>query len=117
MLTHSLALARRVNPALAATLLSAVLLAGCSGGVEGTYVSTEKDSDGTFEMALKLDDGKATMTMSGTGGGSMTSPEGTYKVDGDQVTITIDGDAQVFTLKGGKLTGRVMGEDLTLSKR
>lgn len=109
--SRSQILARRLAPALGATLL---LLPGCGGGVEGTYSMTDKESG--MEMSVELaNDDEARVTLKGDAN-SMTS-SGTYRKEGDQVTLTIDGDATVFTLEDDKLTGRFFGDSLVLVKQ
>ena len=110
--SRSLLLARRGVPTLAAALLS-IFLAGCGGGVEGTY--TMSDEAAGVQMSLTLGGGdEATMTLKG--GPSSMSSTGTYRADGDQVTVTFDGDSQVFELADGKLTGHAFGDSIVLVK-
>lgn len=103
---------------LAVALVCSVVLAAC-GGVEGRYSTEETMPDGSkakFTLELKGGD-KAVMTMGGgaLGSASMTA-EGTYSVDGDKVSVVIDGDTEVFTRKGGALVGKMLGDDIELSK-
>ena len=114
MRSHSRSLlhVRRGIPALGAALLS-LFLAGCGGGVEGTY--TLADEAAGVEMSLTLGGGdEATMTLNG-GPSSMTS-KGTYRAEGDQVTVTFEGDSQVFELEDGKLSGHAFGDTIVLVK-
>ncbi|MGA7966690.1 MAG: hypothetical protein WCB49_12560 [Gammaproteobacteria bacterium] len=77
-----------------ALLLSATLLAGCGGGINGTY----KTSDGN--MSIKFDSGKAYLTL----------PSGTiqtgYEVDGDKVILrSPQGNLVLNREKNGSLDG------------
>ena len=109
MRSHS----RSLLCALGAALLS-ILPAGCGGGVEGTYSTRDETSD--VEMSLTLEDGdEATVTMK-AGSSSMTS-RGTYRAEGDQVTLTFDGDSEVLKLDDGKLTGTAFGDSIVLVKK
>jgi len=86
-----------------------VVLAGCNS-VKGTYAC----SGGVFLKSIKLDsDDKALVT--GDVWGQIQQKSGTYKVDGDNVTITIEGQAIQFvhkdkTLDGGPMAGKCVAE-------
>jgi len=85
-----------------------VVLAGCSS-VKGTYTC-----DGSLMDALKLDGSdKAIVAMTYLGQKSETT--GSYKVDGDKVTITLaSGQAAVFTRSGKILDGGEIGGKCTM---
>ncbi len=116
--------ARPVLRALAPLLLGVLALGSCGGGgITGTYVHEEKGPDGsTMSLVLRLENGnKAIATIrGGPGDPALPSVEGTYSVQGDQVTVVLDGDADVYTLKGDTLTTtsqEFFGETLVLTKR
>lgn len=80
-------------PALACVLT----LAACGGGVNGTYVGQE----GSFLDRIELaSDGKALITYDGE------TAQGSYRVDGNQVSISNAGDTEVLTLDRNCLRGR-----------
>lgn len=90
------------NISFAAIALSAVLLAGCGGGMDGTY----KTSDGL--MTIKFDSGKAYVTLPGG------TTEASYKADGDKLILENPQGNLVLTRgKDGSLENGPMG---TLSK-
>ncbi len=100
----------------AVLLLSVLLVAGC-GGIEGKYSHEEQTPEGSMKLTLELRGGdKAVMTMSGGPGGGSMSTEGTYKVEGDKVSVAIAGDTEVFTRSGNRLIGRGFGESVELVK-
>jgi hypothetical protein len=73
------------------------VLASCANTLSGTYV------DSTGIVKLTFDGDKVTYS-SGVGALSLTL-EGTYKIDGDEITLTIDGSPINGTLpydKDGK---------------
>ena len=82
-------------------LSAAVLLAGCGGGVSGTYVGGNDSFLGslTFKDGGKVD----VVLINGVGG------EGTYVVDGDTVRITANGQTNELTIgKDDCLHGQLM---------
>jgi len=89
-------------------MFSIVVLAGCTS-VKGTYTC-----DGALMDSLKLEGSdKATVDMTFLGQKSETV--GTYKVDGDKVTITLgSGQAAVFTRSGKVLDGGQVAGKCTL---
>lgn len=87
-----LKLTRKIS--LGALLLSATLLAGCGGGINGTY----RTSHG--EMSIKFDSGKAYVTLPGG------TVEATYEVDGDKVILkNPQGNLVLTREKDGSLDG------------
>lgn len=83
-----------------------------AGGVVGTWNVTEyKVGDMDYiammgegaKITMELtEDGKATMTV--TAMGMSESMDGTYTVDGSNITITIDNDPQSGTISGNTIT-------------
>lgn len=71
-------------------LLVCTFLAGCGDGYSGTTYTVEGGA-GLIEKIEFRSDNKVFVT--GLGG----TKEGTYKIDGDKVTIGIAGDNAVFT--------------------
>ena len=91
--------------------LAVAALAACGGsGIEGEYFWGE-DGDGiTLELA---GDGVATVSLSGLG-----ASQGTYTVDGDQVTIVMsDGDIDIYRVVDGNLTITAFGDNLVFVKQ
>jgi hypothetical protein len=87
-----------------------VTLCACSGGIEGEYFWGE-DGDGiTLELA---GDGVAIVSLSGLG-----ATEGTYTVEGDQVTVVMpDGDVDIYRVVDGNLTITAFGDNLVFVKQ
>lgn len=126
----------------AAALLMAALFVGCgSASVAGKYVvktidgKTVEDSlnESLEEMGMSIEDylelleipsldefmfmelkedGTATVVMMGE-----DSETGTWKQDGDKVTVTIDDDPIEFALKNGELSVDVDGQALVYAKK
>jgi len=102
------------RPSLLVSAFLAALFASC-GGVEGTYSHVEDVDGEEVSMSIALEpDGKAVWSMGGEG--ASTGATGTYKVDGDRVTVTIHGDSTVFTLDGETLKGEILGESFELER-
>ena len=72
----------------------------------GEDVETTKDF---MSIELKAD-GKATFTTEGE------VEEVTWKLEGDKLTLTADGDTLEGTLKDGKITLGLEGEEIVLAK-
>lgn len=93
-------------------------LAAC-GKVEGKYVGSktfgEGDESYTVSMTLELkkgDECEMTMTFSAEGEEDESETvKGTYKVDGDTITITIDGNSETFDYKKGKSISYKEGDE------
>ncbi|SRR6266496_3410946 len=85
-------------------MVTVLLLAACSKRVKGTYTC----KGGLFLVGMTLDsDDKA--LISGNVFGSIQQKTGTYRVDGDTVTVTVDGQSTPFTIKGSTLDGGELG--------
>jgi hypothetical protein len=122
------------------SLGTALLLAGCGGGVEETGKtpaasagvgsgaqgtgnlagsSFEATAAGSGWMALEFSaDQKvrvSTKVPDSTEGSRWT--EGTYNVAGDQVIVTIQGDPAIFTHSGNTLTGSLRGDRVTFTRK
>lgn len=118
---------------------------GSSDSVEGTYklkaidgknikdYYTEKaeKSGETLETVLKFMgveetdlDNLMTLTLNADGSAAMNSKmdveeksyDGTWKQEGDKITVTVDNDPQEFTLKDGEITAKFGDMTLTLGK-
>jgi hypothetical protein len=76
---------------------SAAMLGACGGGIEGTY----NGGDNSFLESISFKSGgKVHVTFMG-----MTK-EGSYTIDGDEVTISVNGDTEVLRKDGhGCLVG------------
>jgi hypothetical protein len=95
--------------ALVGLAVLALVLTGCTKNVKGEYAC----KGGIFLQAIKLESGdKAIVT--GNVFGSIQQKPGTYKVDGDNVTITVGGQSTPFVLKGKTLDGGELGGTCTL---
>lgn len=113
---------------LALALVAVLTLVGCGGSsdpMEGTWKLSGAKASGiemtvdqlkavqpNLDMTLECKDGKMKMTsplLNGEG-------EGTYKVDGETVTIESDGESMEAKLKDGRLTIEVRGIELYLEK-
>ena len=72
------------------SLGAALLLAGCGGGVEGTYVGGDDSlmKSMTFKSEGKVD----VVLINGVGG------EGTFEVDGKVVRVSANGTTTEFTI-------------------
>ena len=71
-------------------LLACLFVAGCSDGYSGSSYKIE-GGEGLIEKIEFRSDNKVYVT------GLGATKEGTYKIDGDKVSITIGGDNAVFT--------------------
>lgn len=81
-------------------LLATFILLGCGSGMSGKYVS----ANGVTSFTLDFQPGgKVFVEAMGE------KAEGTYKVDGDQVTVDANGKNIVLTKSGDSLTGGPMG--------
>ncbi len=74
----------------------------------GELITMELKADGTVTMKNAMDamDSDEDSTMSGT-----------WKQEGDKVSITIDGDTQEFTLNGSELSGGEGDEAMVFVKK
>lgn len=91
---------KRLGIILAITALLAVVSCGSSAGIEGEYVCTKNYTEAMVGKAV-LDlknDGKAVLLP--------LNSEGTYKVDGDQVTIELEQFNLSFAIDGNKLVSK-----------
>ena len=83
-----------------AYLGAALLLAGCSGGVKGTYLGGD---DSLLKSMTFKDDNKVDVVLiNGIGG------EGTFEVDGDKVRVSSNGTTNELTIDGDCLRGPLM---------
>ena len=83
-----------------ALLGAALLLAGCSSGVKGTYVGGD---DSLLKSLTFKDDGKVDVVLiNGIGG------EGTFEVDGDTVRVSANGSTTELTIDRDCLRGPLM---------
>lgn len=90
---------------LAGVCSGSLALAGCGGGMSGTYGGDECLY--TMEFKGKED---VYLTLLGT-------DAGTYRMDGDRVIITAsDGQSIVFTKRGGNLETSFFGETMVCEK-
>ena len=85
-------------------LAAALFIAGCGGGVEGTYVG----GDDSFlqSMTFKDDNKVDVVLINGIGG------EGTFEVDGDTVRVSANGSTTEFTIDDDCLRGPLMAGTL-----
>jgi len=79
---------------------AALLVAGCSSGVNGTYLG---DDDSFFKSLTFKDGGKVDVVLiNGIGG------EGTYVVEGDEVRLSANGTTNQLLIDGDCLKGPLM---------
>ncbi|MBQ6274691.1 MAG: hypothetical protein IJK63_10790 [Oscillospiraceae bacterium] len=125
---------------LLALVMTVALLAGCGGSSDPTgryvvktiagqpveeYFKSMLGEDADFAlqmfgvssyeelMTVELkSDGSAVATLAGE-----AAETGTWKQDGDQITITIQDDPATFTLKGNELSYKEDGQDYVLVKK
>jgi len=98
---------RKIGTVLA---VCAALLVACGGGVQGSYFYGENDEGITLE--LRGGD-VAVISISG-----LSEVEGTYSVDGNNVTVTMPGsDIDIFTIQDGNLTTQGFGEEMVFVKQ
>lgn len=137
---------RILSLALVVVMVAALFVGcGSSDSVEGTYklkaidgknikdYYTEKagKSGETLETVLKFMgveetdlDNLMTLTLNADGSAAMNSKmdveeksyDGTWKQEGDKITVTVDNDPQEFTLKDGEITAKFGDMTLTLGK-
>jgi len=93
------------NKGIVTVLAATLLILGCGQGMSGKYAS----SNGIQGITLEFEGGDKVMaTVMGN------TVEGTYKVEGDKVTVYINGKNMVLTKAAdGALTGGPMGMTLT----
>ena len=96
--------------------LGAAMLA-CGGKVEGKYTYKGTQMGVTMKQTIELKkDNKCTITVE-VDGETGESLEGTYKIDGDKITITIGGDSQEGTYKKGKSITLTRGDQSMVFKK
>ena len=89
---------------LLAVLGPVLFLAGCGGGVSGTYVGGD---DSLLKSLTFKDDGKVDVVLiNGVGG------EGTFEVDGDKVRVSANGNVTEFAIDDDCLKGPLMAGTL-----
>jgi hypothetical protein len=100
---------RFLNLLAATAVLAAIIVAGCSHSVEGTY------TDSTGRISLELKGGKAYLNL-----GGVADPDGTpYEVNGDKLLIHYPSDGMLaaystMTISGD---GSLQGGFGTLKKK
>ena len=138
---------KRIVSLTLAVLLIAALFAGCGSSLEGTYklkmindkpvkefienlasttgvsmedalenfgVKSVEELENAMTITLKSDN---TLEYKTTMEGDDDSGTGTWKQDGEKITMTIDGEEQEFTLKDGMLEWNLAGlMKITLGK-
>ncbi len=93
---------------LAVALCVGFSLAACGENAEGVY---EYSANG-MTMTLELKEDKFTMKMTANEE-TKDLGTGTYKVDGDKITLTMGSTSITGTLKDGKITIALEGEGST----
>ena len=101
----------KVLSAAVLVVMLGVTLVAC-GGVKGTYECEITVMGSTVTTTLELKDGDKCV-MSANAGGISSEKEGTYKVDGDKITLTVGANSVTGTLKDGKITIAMEGEGST----
>ncbi len=88
-----------------AAALSLALLAGCGGGLSGTYLGAGEDK-------LEFRGDKVYVSI-----WPAPTLEGEYEVDGDRVLLQVAGQTLVLTHDGDKITGGPFGQTFTKAGR
>lgn len=112
---------------LATTMVLGLASCGSSDPMEGTWkvnggsaggqeVTAEQLESFGMDMTMECKDGKITVSMSQDGEESQEG-EGTYKVDGDKVTLESNGDTMEGTLDGDTFTFEQSGVTLEMKKQ
>jgi major membrane immunogen (membrane-anchored lipoprotein) len=105
--------------------ISLVLLVGCGSKLKGKYTLVSMSSGGVTvdaetirgqgmnpdDMYLEFDGDKCKVSIAGENG------EGTYKVEGKDITITIDDDPASGTIDGKKITLTIGAQSMTFEKK
>lgn len=95
-----------------ATLMVAVLFVGCGGGAGGNSIvgkwEIKEEAEGmSVSMVFEFKANGDLVVSSEMNGSELASQKGTYKVDGDQITVTLEGEdpeTSTFSIDGNKLT-------------
>ncbi len=105
-----------------ATLMVAVLFVGCGGGaggnsIVGKWEASEEAEGMKMTMIIEFKANGDLVMSSELNGSEVMSQEGTYKVEGNNLTVIIDGDedTSTFSIDGNKLT--IDEDDLVLTRK
>ena len=107
-----------------AIMMVAVLFVGCGGGEGGNSIvgkwEIKEEAEG-MEVSMVFNfksNGDFEMT-SEMNGSALVSEEGTYKVEGDKITMNIDGEESTssFSIDGNKLTISEDGSEIVLTRK
>lgn len=105
----------KVLSAMALVLVLGVTLVAC-GGVTGTYECEISVMGSTVTTTLELKDGDECV-MTANIGGISSEEKGTYKIDGDKITLTIDGDSLEGTIANNEIVITQDGVKMTFKKK
>ena len=105
----------KVLSAAVLVVMLGVTLVAC-GGVKGTYECEITVMGSTVTTTLELKDGDKCV-MSANAGGISSEKEGTYKVDGDKITLTISGESVEGTISGGEIVITQDGVKMTFKNK
>ncbi len=118
--------------ALMLALLASVAIVGCTGGSDkgegggGASGKSPTSLSGSYEfkhpegtMTIEFVDGSNfKMSMLDAGGGSPDTSEGTYTINADLVSLLVPGGIPMqLNIKGNKLEGSVMGQNMIFIKK
>lgn len=104
----------------------ALLFVGCGSGsgssnsIVGKWEIKEEAEGMSVSMVFEFKaNGDLAMT-SEMNGSELASQKGTYKVDGDQITVTLEGEdpeTSTFSISGDKLTISDGGSEIVLTRK
>ncbi len=104
--------------ALAAVLLVALGLGGCSGGGAGALSGTYEAKDGDGGLVLEFRGGNAVRVSMHDGESHSESMEARYEIEGSRVTIQPQGGLPMVLMRNGNaLEGNVFGERLVFVRK
>jgi len=101
-LRHALCRPRRLARFAAGIAVCLSVLAGCDGGLSGTFEDAESRSSIEFKP-----DGQCYLTILGG------TVQGDYEIDGDKVIVRTNGQNMVLTRHGDQLEGGPLGMKFT----
>lgn len=105
----------KVLSAMALVVALGVTLVAC-GGVKGTYECEISVMGSTVTTTLELKDGDE-FVMTANMGGVSSEQKGTYKVDGEKITLTVDGEAMEGTIANNEIVLTQDGVKMTFKKK
>ncbi len=105
----------KVLSAMALVIALGVTLVAC-GGVTGTYECEITVMGSSVTTTLELKDGDE-FVMTANMGGVSSEQKGTYKVDGEKITLTVDGETLEGTITNNEIVITQDGVKMTFKKK